>query len=910
MVSVPTCLSHRVDSLKTGVSNETHTAEVVSTGEPNDPFMVDDVPTMHVVSTSVSSYPSKYPHPLDCGQTGLQTKNPFTLKNVPTGVSNHPRVKPQPLPLEGVSTDASYHPRTTGILNYSLNDIICGSLPDYHHINTVEVPNDIKQYQRQQQSQHLRLHDKQPYTSSSGSSNNNSSSSSSSGSDDSSSPQTDNKTPLIDICEKVLSEIQMIAKQMSYLPTISDHLKQLLEIRNVKTTSFEKSETWSDIEKMFLTPKSSDQGHGISPMSQTENHKPGCSFPNINTQALQYLENSFNDASCEQSQEKNKPPFTTNTNLVNLIELIDLSDNDSPLKPLIPTTKSITTQAPTNQIVPPTSVPNTITATVKPTTSLTTLCPTTTSNHTNVTVATLIDFSTPTTVPSTTDVPTTLSTSILKAVPTTTDPPMPDTSIPNTTPPPVTATPTTDPTAPTSTFFTPTTTPFSISAPSIAYTSVPTSVPTDTLTSVSTKKFVPKWLFPKCFPKFMWKRLNTTHKTITDSKNITNSKPLTDSPPITTPLPTTSLVPSLENRNIPLTLPSTVPSAITTSPQLQNNTCKSNQLYFPYVFPNWETYPAPFPTTRPNHVTITVPTSPLLVENKHTTFSVPTSPLPIPTFSLPVPTSIPISSAPLPLKNNIGYLLLPPIGHNPSTVAIPVTALPLPPSGHNPSSVSLPVVTSSPLISSNESGSPVPVTAAIPSYPKPESVPPPAHTLPLPQFLPLKHVTSTEGVSSVTTHKHENSQMALLSKKPIANHVNTNSTRPKEKFTTSKKIKSAKNSSQSRHHRDTYLSDIESSSDYESEAIGMATMATKYNRKRALNPQRHWDNDPLRDNKTGSSHDRTPLQSDNYSYNYSYNSHNTNVVNYQTNPQSRNKLTKPKELQRRPTSDEKRRQEI
>ena len=78
--------------------------------------------------------------------------------------------------------------------------------------------------------------------------------------------------------------------------------------------------------------------------------------------------------------------------------------------------------------------------------------------------------------------------------------------------------------------------------------------------------------------------------------------------------------------------------------------------------------------------------------------------------------------------------------------------------------------------------------------------------------------------------------MDLLSKKPSAEqNVNTLSARQKEKFSTSKNSKSG-NNSKYRHRRDTFsLSNIDSSSDYESEAI---SMATKYNRKLFIPNQR------------------------------------------------------------------------
>ena len=46
------------------------------------------------------------------------------------------------------------------------------------------------------------------------------------------------------------------------------------------------------------------------------------------------------------------------------------------------------------------------------------------------------------------------------------------------------------------------------------------------------------------------------------------------------------------------------------------------------------------------------------------------------------------------------------------------------------------------------------------------------------------------------------------------------------------------------------------------------------------------------------------MQKENHNYNYSYNSHYSNVVSYQIKPQGRNNLNKPKELQRKPISDE------
>ena len=73
--------------------------------------------------------------------------------------------------------------------------------------------------------------------------------------------------------------------------------------------------------------------------------------------------------------------------------------------------------------------------------------------------------------------------------------------------------------------------------------------------------------------------------------------------------------------------------------------------------------------------------------------------------------------------------------------------------------------------------------------------------------------------------------------------------------------------------------------------------------QRAPNPQRHWDEDHYRDNNTRSSQNPNTMMRENPNYNFSYNNHIANVVNYPTFPQSRRNPAKPKELQVRPTSD-------
>ena len=54
----------------------------------------------------------------------------------------------------------------------------------------------------------------------------------------------EDKTPILDTCEKVLIELQSIAKQMACLPTISKNLQKLLDLQKIKPKDLQRSQTF------------------------------------------------------------------------------------------------------------------------------------------------------------------------------------------------------------------------------------------------------------------------------------------------------------------------------------------------------------------------------------------------------------------------------------------------------------------------------------------------------------------------------------------------------------------------------------------------------------------------------------------------------------------------------------------
>ena len=138
----------------------------------------------------------------------------------------------------------------------------------------------------------------------------------------------DDKTPILDTCEKVLSELQLITKQMECLPIISENLQKLLELQQTKPNDLQRTQSWSDIQKGWLTLSPTHHGQQNDVIHQTENHNTSQTPLTMNVPLISTTDKIFSGVSVETASNFDDITLNTcpNSNLLNLIELIDQHD--------------------------------------------------------------------------------------------------------------------------------------------------------------------------------------------------------------------------------------------------------------------------------------------------------------------------------------------------------------------------------------------------------------------------------------------------------------------------------------------------------------------------------------------------------------------------------------------------------
>ena len=109
----------------------------------------------------------------------------------------------------------------------------------------------------------------------------------------------DDKTPILDTCEKVLSELQLITKQMECLPIISENLQKLLELQETKPNDLQRTQSWSDILKGWLNLSPTHQGQQNDVIHQTENHNTSQTLSTMNVPVISTTDKIFSGISVE-----------------------------------------------------------------------------------------------------------------------------------------------------------------------------------------------------------------------------------------------------------------------------------------------------------------------------------------------------------------------------------------------------------------------------------------------------------------------------------------------------------------------------------------------------------------------------------------------------------------------------------